>query len=211
MFKGYFKKREHAKKSAERMYKELSNQSVEHFYNIENDDEKKISTITLDLTEGDVYKPYSNQTMLSDDIFDFLEESFKLAKKTYDIHLVLIVAEEMDENEIEKIKKLIYFHYAVKHTEIKKELRRTKFVGLTLLITGMVTYCIYGLLQWFKINFIFQEVIEIFAWVFIWESCDQFFFVTFGKRIEATRSLLLFNSDIKIKRKQLVEERNENI
>ena len=82
MFKGYFKKREHAKKSAERMYKELSNQSVEHFYNIENDDEKKISTITLDLTEGDVYKPYSNQTMLSDDIFDFLEESFKLAKKT---------------------------------------------------------------------------------------------------------------------------------
>ena len=211
MFKGYLKKREHAKKSAERMYKELSNQSVEHFYNIENDDEKKISTITLDLTEGDVYKPYSNQTMLSDDIFDFLEESFKLAKKTYDIHLVLIVAEEMDENEIEKVKKLIYFHYSVKHTEIKKELRRTKFVGLALLITGMVTYCIYGLLQWFKINFIFQEVIEIFAWVFIWESCDQFFFVTFGKRIEATRSLLLFNSDIKIKRKQLVEERNENI
>lgn len=200
MFKGYFKKREHAKKSAERMYKELSNQCVEHFYNIENDDERKVSTITLDLNEGEIYKPYSNKTMLSDDIFDFLEESFKLAKKTYDIHLVLIVPELMEDSEINKIKKLINFHYAVKHNEIKKELTRTKIIGLALLITGMITYCIFGLLEWFKINFIFREVIEIFAWVFIWESCDQFFFVTFVKRLEATRCLLLFEAKINIEK-----------
>ena len=206
LFSDFIKKREHAKKSAERIYNELSNQKLEHFYNIENDDDKKISVITLDITDGDIYKGYSNKTMLNDDIFDFIEESFKLAKKTYDIHLIMIVPQNINESEINKIKKLIYFHYAVKHTEIKKELRRTKILGFVLLIIGMLTYCVFGLLEWFKINFIFREVIEIFAWVFIWESCDQFFFVTFGKKIESTRYLLLFESKIFIKKE--VEKNN---
>lgn len=153
------------------------------------------SIITIDLTKDSIYKPYSNQTLLEDGIFETIEYSMKFIKLTHPIKFEILFPEDMSIEERRKIKQLIKIHYALKTKNATKEKRNTNIKFLILLILGSIFFIVYGLLQWYNVNFIFINIIEIFSWVFIWAACEELFFTKLEKQRDILNYLKLFNSE----------------
>jgi len=151
--------------------------------------------ITIDLTKDIIYKSYSNQTLLEDGIFETIEYSMKFIKINHPIKFNIIFPEDMLFDEKRKIEKLIKIHYAIKTKVAKKEKHNTNIKSLILLFLGSIFFIIYGLLQWYNVNFIFINIIEIFSWVFIWVACEELFFTKLEKQRDILVYLKLFKSE----------------
>lgn len=156
-------------------------------------------TIYTDLRNSPIYKDYSGQSLLANEIFDFIEDTYDIVKKNLRLNLLLIFPESTTPSEQEKIQKLIKVHYAVAYKKTRDEIRKNKIVAWILLGLGSLLFLCYGLLHYFDINFIFQNIIEIFSWVFIWEACDLFVFANGSKKMELFKYVRLFDADIQRK------------
>ena len=102
----------------------------------------------------------------------------------------------MSEEEKDKIEKLFKSHYAISIVKSDEEIKKHNIVSILLLIFGVLIYGAYGLLEYFKVDFIFRGVIEIASWVFIWEAVDMFFLSNFSSRIERIKNVKIFNAKI---------------
>lgn len=161
------------------------------------DDEKKIAHIEIKLIEGNIYDELSQDGDLKSEIYDFIEKAFKLANKKYDLELDITYPESMQEDEKNKIEKLLKAHYAINIVKTNESVKRHNIASIILLIVGAIVYGAYGLLTYFKVDFIFQGIIEIASWVFIWEAVDMFFLSNFETRIDRLKNIRIFNSIIK--------------
>ena len=165
-----------------------------HLSNDSKKEKREECIIRLDLREQPIYQPYSGQQMLSDDIFSFIENTFKFVKKNWDLKIDILYPDEMELEERQKIRQLIKVHYAISYKETRKKIKRTKFFAWVLLIVGSLIFILYGLLEWYQVNFLFRGIIEIFSWVFIWESCDLFVFTNSSNKLELFKYLRLFDA-----------------
>ncbi len=152
--------------------------------------------IKLHLERDNLYKNYSNKTLLDEEIFDFIFESFKFIRKKKKIKLIISYAKDITFEEKEKIKNLIKKYYAIKYKETKDEIRRSKTISFICLIIGIAILITQILLMHFLKNNILNEVINIFSWVFIWEACDIYAFTITKYNISLIQSLRLFEMDI---------------
>lgn len=165
-----------------------------HLSDVSENGKREKCIIRLDLRDQPIYQPYSGQHMLNDDIFSFIENTFKFVKKNWDLKIEILYPEEMDIKERQKIRQLIKAHYAISYKETRKKIRRTKLIAWILLIVGSLIFILYGLLEWYQVNFLFRGIIEIFSWVFIWESCDLFVFTNSSNKLELFKYLRLFDA-----------------
>lgn len=150
--------------------------------------------IHIDLTKGEIYQPYSNESLLNEEIFSFIENTYHFVKKNAQLHLKISFPSEMKDDEKQKIMKLIQIHYAVSFKEITIEIHRTNVRGTIILLIGALLFFIYGLLEWYQVNFIFRGIIEIFSWVFIWEACNQYVFTNTKNKVLRVKYFKLFNA-----------------
>ena len=162
---------------------------------IESSDDNSC-TIILDLASSPIYQAYSSSSMLNDEIFNFVEDSFRIVRKKDHINLKIIYPEGMDEVEKNKIVRLFKAHYASKYIENREDIKRTKIFAWISLAIGAALLIAKTLLSFYKLSFLFDEIIDIFAWVFIWESCDLFTFTNNSNRMKEIRYLRLFNINI---------------
>ncbi len=164
----------------------------EDFHNyIEKENE---CIINLDLTEGEIYQNYSNQSLLNGEIFEFIENTFRYVDKRKQLAIAIRFPKKMKAEEQRKIILLLKAHYAQKVSASQKSIRRNKILAWILLIIGSLIFIGYGLLDYWDINFLFIGIMEIFSWVFIWESCYSFFFTNNEKRMQLMMYVKLFNS-----------------
>jgi len=177
-------------------YKEDPN--LKNFKETDND-----STIYVDLKKGDIYKEYSVNSLLNNGIFDFIESTFNLVddkKKPLNIEFEFPL--DMEENEKDRIIKLYKVHYANETKRAKKENTKDRIISLILLVFGFVLLGINIALKLiFKDNnpdydTIFSEIIDIFAWVFIWECCDLLIFSTAKNNLKAAKYFRLFTANM---------------
>ena len=129
-------------------------------------------------------------------IFDFVEKVFRLVKKKANLEIDITYPSEMSEEEKDKIEKLFKSHYAISIVKSDEEIKKHNIVSILLLIFGVLIYGAYGLLEYFKVDFVFQGIIEIASWVFIWEAVDMFFLSNFGSRIVRIKNVKIFNAKI---------------
>ncbi|MGM9970367.1 MAG: hypothetical protein ACI35S_08235 [Anaeroplasma sp.] len=160
-------------------------------YNLNNED----STITIDLSNCEIYQPYSNKTLLDSNIYDYINQIYRvLNEKKLSKRITIKYPQNMDTNEQEKIKRLLKIHYASMFRENTIEIRRTNKKGLILLLIGAIFLVFYSIMQYNDFNFIYCSIIEIFSWVFVWESCNCFFLVNTSNRVERIKNLNIYNA-----------------
>lgn len=183
--------------------KETINEAKMMFEEIKEDknradfyEENGVPHIEINLSDGNIYDEYSTDSELNPTIFEFVDKVFRLVKKKADLEIDITFPSAMKDEEKDKIEKLFKSHYAINIVKSNEEIKRHNIVSLILLIFGIIVYGAYGLLEYFKMDFIFQGVIEIASWVFIWESVDMFFLSNFGSRLERMKNIKIFNAKI---------------
>ena len=183
--------------------KETINKAKTMFEEIKEDknradfyEENGVPHIEINLSNGNIYDEYSTDSELNPTIFEFVDKVFRLVKKKADLEIDITFPSSMKDEEKEKIEKLFKSHYAINIVKSNEEIKRHNIVSIILLIFGIIVYGAYGLLEYFKMDFIFQGVIEIASWVFIWESVDMFFLSNFSSRLERMKNIKIFNAKI---------------
>ena len=183
--------------------KETINKAKTMFEEIKEDknradfyEENGVPHIEINLSNGNIYDEYSTDSELNPTIFEFVDKVFRLVKKKADLEIDITFPSTMKDEEKDKIEKLFKSHYAIYIVKSNEEIKRHNIVSIILLIFGIIVYGAYGLLEYFKMDFIFQGVIEIASWVFIWESVDMFFLSNFGSRLERMKNIKIFNAKI---------------
>lgn len=183
--------------------KETINEAKMMFEEIKEDknradfyEENGVPHIEINLSNGNIYDEYSTDSELNPTIFEFVDKVFRLVKKKADLEIDITFPSTMKDEEKDKIEKLFKSHYAINIVKSNEEIKRHNIVSIILLIFGIIVYGAYGLLEYFKMDFIFQGVIEIASWVFIWESVDMFFLSNFGSRLERIKNIKIFNAKI---------------
>ena len=159
-------------------------------------EENGVSHIEINLSNGNIYDEYSTDSELNPAIFEFVDKVFRLVKKKADLEIDITFPSAMKDEEKDKIEKLFKSHYAINIVKSNEEIKRHNIVSIILLFFGIIVYGAYGLLEYFKMDFIFQGVIEIASWVFIWEAVDMFFLSNFGSRLERMKNIKIFNAKI---------------
>lgn len=152
------------------------------------------SHIYLDLSSKEIYQEFSNQSLLREEIFDFIEKTYPFTKRNSKLTIHITFAEETTSAEKKKIKDLIRIHYAIKFKETNHEIWKTNLKGTISLMIGAALFAVYGLLEWFNVNFIFIGIIEIFSWVFIWEACSLYTFTNGKNKLDRFKYFRLYNS-----------------
>lgn len=183
--------------------KETINEAKMMFEEIKEDknradfyEENGVSHIEINLSNGNIYDEYSTDSELNPTIFEFVDKVFRLVKKKADLEIDITFPSAMKDEEKDKIEKLFKSHYAINIVKSNEEIKRHNIVSIILLLFGVIVYGTYGLLEYFKMDFIFQGVIEIASWVFIWEAVDMFFLSNFGSRLERMKNIKIFNAKI---------------
>lgn len=159
-------------------------------------EENGVPHIEINLSNGNIYDEYPTDSELNPTIFEFVDKVFRLVKKKADLEIDITFPSTMKDEEKDKIEKLFKSHYAINIVKSNEEIKRHNIVSIILLFFGIIVYGAYGLLEYFKMDFIFQGVIEIASWVFIWESVDMFFLSNFGSRLERMKNIKIFNAKI---------------
>ena len=183
--------------------KETINKAKTMFEEIKEDknradfyEENGVPHIEINLSNGNIYDEYSTDSELNPTIFEFVDKVFRLVKKKTDLEIDITYPSTMKDEEKDKIEKLFKSHYAINIVKSNEEIKRHNIVSIILLFFGIIVYGAYGLLEYFKMDFIFQGVIEIASWVFIWESVDMFFLSNFSSRLERMKNIKIFNAKI---------------
>ena len=183
--------------------KETINEAKMMFEEIKEDknradfyEENGVPHIEINLSNGNIYDEYSTDSELNPTIFEFVDKVFRLVKKKADLEIDITFPSAMKDEEKDKIEKLFKSHYAINIVKSNEEIKRHNIVSIILLLFGVIVYGTYGLLEYFKMDFIFQGVIEIASWVFIWEAVDMFFLSNFGSRLERMKNIKIFNAKI---------------
>ena len=73
------------------------------------------ATIVLHLEDEEYYKDFSNQSLLKQEIFDYLDNSFGLIDKKKNMKLKVIFKDTTSTFEKEKVVNLIKTHYALEY------------------------------------------------------------------------------------------------
>ena len=128
------------------------------------------------LNDDGFLSPYSptDTPVVSGDVAEFLENSVSnfLPKQS----LALDVRSDcVDDNEKTVYGKAIRNYFNLKLDGMKLALRRNLIVSVVFAVIGIVGLVAMLLLDHFFNNAIWTEVVDIFAWVFVWEAVDQFF------------------------------------
>lgn len=120
----------------------------------------------------------SNDTfIISDEVANFIENSTHIFRPDKEV-ILKIKSNCIDNNEKELYKKAIKEYYTQKYVSNKIELKKNYFIATILTIIGIVILIFALFLEYMKDSLVWSEVIDIAAWVFLWEAVDIFFLQT---------------------------------
>jgi hypothetical protein len=180
---------------------DLIDQAVEDYKNDEklgNFTEKDgVSTIYIDLTKDAVYKEYSGESMLSNDFYDFIEDTYDYMKKANFLVIDFKFPETMSQAEKDKIIKLYHAHYAINYKKARADIRRDRMLSIILFAIGFIFIAIDIAVKVNHPDSVWTEIIDIIGWVFVWQAGDLLFFTTLENQQKCAEYLRLFTAQIK--------------
>lgn len=145
--------------------------------------------------------PYSidGKEVISSELAIFLEDAVKEIPPKCDVHLE-ISGDTIDAHEQEVYPKAIHQYYKMQLVDINRKLNRNKMSALIMLIIGIAVLGLYITLSFSLLeNHVFAEVIDIAAWVFVWEAVDLFFITRKEILWEKKKYSHLYNASVGFK------------
>jgi hypothetical protein len=124
--------------------------------------------------EDEIFKPFSAGHALAPEIFEYLEDQANYMSAGTPLTIEFIL-DRHNQDLQETVSKLYRSHYRFDFAEDRSEI--TKNRTLAWLLAWYRDALV--LVLWLASSLLsqrFQEIVSIFSWVFIWESCDRFVF-----------------------------------
>ncbi|MBQ7365169.1 MAG: hypothetical protein IJW46_06195 [Clostridia bacterium] len=147
--------------------------------------------------DTDFLSPFSqsNTPVIASDVADFLNSRIETVSPDSGIHLE-IHSDCITEEEALLYHKGIKAYYTEQYHKTRRELRRNNRLALLLLILGVITLSVMIFVEALFENVIWTEVIDIAAWVFLWEAVYLYFLENRSLRIRCRQSLSLTQAEI---------------
>ncbi|MDE7394572.1 MAG: hypothetical protein K2M95_00415 [Clostridiales bacterium] len=120
-----------------------------------------------------LYSAYSySGDKLNPEFSNYVLDKAKGVPIKEDIKIRIYSAEGIDAGEVEQTLKS---HYCAEYKETKKEIKRLSWISVVMTLLGIVALTALILVTHFTENLYITSIVEIAAWVFIWEAVDYFF------------------------------------
>ncbi|MEG2002609.1 MAG: hypothetical protein RR107_05910 [Clostridia bacterium] len=161
-------------------------------------DENGMLTINLTVQDDENFLSpfsYGAEPTLSSDVAEFLDKSLKPSQYKDDIHLK-IHSDVIDENEKLRYEKAIRNHYSESYVAERQKMRRDFIISMYMLLVGVVFLAAIVILNAYQISGIAAEIVDIIAWVFLWEAADIFFLQRKVSAWHQHRNISFFKAEI---------------
>ncbi|MBE6685414.1 MAG: hypothetical protein E7592_07205 [Ruminococcaceae bacterium] len=130
--------------------------------------------------------------IISSDVADFIESSTR-SLSPRECYTLCIKSNCIDEKEKVQYASAIKEYYSAKYLENSKELRANWIIALLLLLTGVLVLALAFRVE----HYIWSEVIDIAAWVLLWEAVDIWALKNRALMIRRKRYLAFANMNVK--------------
>ena len=135
-------------------------------------DNPSIVDIKIDSKEQ-LYSAYSfSGDKLNSEFGDYVFEKAKNVPFKDDITIRIHSNDSIDADEVNRALKS---HYRAEYREAKKSVGRMTLIACIMTVLGIIALTALILMNRFTDNFYINSIIEIAAWVFVWEAVDYFF------------------------------------
>lgn len=163
---------------------------------VERDAEGRAIVEMTVLHDDDFLSDFSaGKPVVSGEVAGFLEES-AMAFRPKEPICVKIYSDCIDSEE-EKVYSNALKEYYVRHyKENRRNMRRNALFSAIMLLIGVVALAVVLTLSLLKRVEILAEVLDIFAWVFLWEAVDLFFLEGSVLRMRQVRCLRFIEAKI---------------
>lgn len=137
----------------------------------------------------------SKVPVISSEVAEFIENStFSVSPKE---KLTLrIYSDCIDDEEKVIYRKAIEEYYTERYIVNKRELKRNRIIILLLILAGAITLTGAFFIENRTGSLFWTEVVDIAAWVFLWEAVDIIFFKTRELRLNSRRYLSFLTMNI---------------
>lgn len=157
-------------------FDEIDNR-LKHLSAIQHDDEGRVLIPMTVLDDTDFLSPFSigHDPVISADTADFLEHRMKPLMKAEDVHLV-IYSDCITDEDRDVYANGIQNYFVNRYLRMKLLLRRNLWHGLLFLLAGVALFATMLLSSIIKNADLVFNMLQVIAWVFIWEVVDTFVF-----------------------------------
>lgn len=148
------------------------------------------------LDSSNFISPYcGNAPVLGSEAVAYLDNAVKNipAKKDIALHIKSNVLEEKNQK-VYRIAIKNYYHNIIQQTA--RDLLRSTIVSFIMAAIGIAVIAVMLILTARGLNEIWDIVLEIIGWVFIWEAVDKFCFERHTLKQELRRAYQLKNADV---------------
>ena len=138
---------------------------------------------------------YNSDDVINSDCTDYIWHKSKLVGRMQDIQIHFHCAQKTDKNEVQSALKS---YYRAEYLETSNELKKHTIFSFVCLLLGVGTLLAFSILNKIFANFYLSTVVDILAWVFLWEAFDVFFFQRASLARRMKRIQKLYSAKIKI-------------
>lgn len=175
--------------------REAKRQSSERKYKRDADGRVIINMTVKDDTDFLSVFSIGDTPVISSEVAEFLESSTHSVLPKEQLAL-RIHSNCIDDNEKEEYRQAIKEYYTELYIANKRELKRNTMIALLLTLAGVVALVAAFLIEHQTANPIWTEVVDIIAWVFLWEAVDISAFKNRGLRLKRFRYLAFMSMKI---------------
>lgn len=166
----------------------------------ERDDDGR-ELIKMQVLKDDGFlSPYSREgePTISSEVADFLDNAIKSRTLKQEIHLE-IASDAIDEKEHAVYEAGVSNYYRSRIIDIDRRLKQNAVAAVAMAITAILILALYLVLELKNTGYVLLELVDITAWVFMWEAVDLFFFERKALKIEQLRDYRLYSAKITYK------------
>lgn len=112
------------------------------------------------------------------------------------LFILFFFGDSIDEEEKPIYIKAVHNYYHSEFIEVAREIRKNGFLTLIMAITAAMIFALALLLQNNGAETVILNMLDVTAWVFMWEAVDIFAFRTSLLKIRRMRYLRIIKSEI---------------
>ncbi|MBP3630599.1 MAG: hypothetical protein J6J23_03825 [Clostridia bacterium] len=189
-------------KEFKRLDNEITNSKSPH------DEEDEVTINIKSNCDEQIFSSYNfdNKTSINSELSNYIWDNAKLAPLYKSYKLQIYCKENIDEKDV---KLALQSHYRREYIELKDEFNKTRFFSFACLLLGVLSILSLIVLINLSAHYIITTIMEIVAWVFVWESVDSFFLKSSNQKRTLIRLMRLYSAKIIIKT-NAIDNNNNN-
>lgn len=133
--------------------------------------------------------------VITNEVASFIETSANSIAPNKEI-ILKIKSDCIDDNEKVIYEKAIKEYYQEQSIAMSRELNKSNLIALFLMLAGIFVLALAFLLEYKATISFWAEIVDIVAWVFVWEAVDIFCFKTRALRTKIKQYLSFINMKI---------------